>query len=224
MATKRKSKSKAVLVPAVDERREYLQDVGVCEADIESLLQDCPLECTELRLRTIANDWLEAHGRLVILPDPREVHRELPPWKVPTELREYCQTLRNDWLTDDPSDSACFAQYWITELWRAMRAMSGTTAPPTEPQLVATIHDCLLAVDEVVRWCDVNTMPKKRHLTEPMTLQDIAKYFTCHRNQVRKSVLSKYWHEEVGRKYRMQIGDMPTAYHVYHSRQHSPAS
>ncbi|NLF08821.1 MAG: hypothetical protein GX594_12700 [Pirellulaceae bacterium] len=58
----------------------------------------------------------------------------------------------------------------------------------------------------------------KRYLTEPMSLIEIGNWFNCHRNQVRKQVLDKYWHDAVGKKYRLQVSDMPTRYHVHHSR------
>lgn len=57
-------------------------------------------------------------------------------------------------------------------------------------------------------------VPFHELLTEPFTQLELAKLFQCHRNQVRKKVLSVYSHVKVGARYRMYVRDMPPPYFV----------
>ena len=48
-------------------------------------------------------------------------------------------------------------------------------------------------------------MSTKPMLTEPLTLLELADYFRCNRNDVKKEILDKYSHETVGTKYRVHV-------------------
>jgi hypothetical protein len=107
-------------------------------------------------LAAIANDWLEAHGRPLIIPDPRPHVPSPPRLTTPAELRAECQQLREAWLAADTGDKAdCFDRSALCELWRAMRLMPDCSIPPPMPD-VATIRDALASVDRVVGWRDRN--------------------------------------------------------------------
>jgi hypothetical protein len=49
-------------------------------------------------------------------------------------------------------------------------------------------------------------------LTEPLTKVELARYFVCHRNQVDRQVLARYHNKKDGRRYRLQVQDMPPEY------------
>jgi hypothetical protein len=49
-------------------------------------------------------------------------------------------------------------------------------------------------------------------LTEPMSQDELGRLFMCHRNQVKSLVLDTYPHKLSGKKYRMQVKDMPPSY------------
>lgn len=56
------------------------------------------------------------------------------------------------------------------------------------------------------------TVEIHEELTAPLTQGQLATLFNCGRNRVKKDVLSKYRHDVVCRKYRMQVKDMPSDY------------
>ena len=123
----------------------------------------------------------------------------------------------DSWLLADATGTIKFA----TEKVKGKTVYCVQVAGPDTNALGAVCDEIRIA--QIRLQC---TPPKeqKRHLTEPMTLKDIAQWFTCHRNQVRRLVLEQYWHESVGRKYRMRTEDMPAPYHVHHTAQPKPAS
>jgi hypothetical protein len=98
----------------------------------------------------------------------------------------------------------------IVEIEETVRAAARLRRLPAPPSILETL-------DKHVRQLGGKPAEPIR-LTEPMTLKQIGEWFTCHRNQVRMLVLAKYYHEPVGRKFRLRVRDMPPAYHVYHTK------
>ena len=49
-------------------------------------------------------------------------------------------------------------------------------------------------------------------MTEPLTQDDLARFFFCHRNQVKTLILGKYPYELIGKRYRLRVTDMPPSY------------
>ena len=49
--------------PTVDERAEYLQVLGIPDAEIPALLEKCGFYCAAEELRAVANGWFEAQTR-----------------------------------------------------------------------------------------------------------------------------------------------------------------
>ncbi len=49
--------------------------------------------------------------------------------------------------------------------------------------------------------------------TVPLSIQELAKEFEIDRTRVERDILGQYWHEAIGKRYRIRVADMPLRYH-----------
>ena len=118
------------------------------------------------------------------------------PWDINNRLIALTTKLRTEYLWGPPESIPAWPDPELLSTLRKLEESIGGPVPKKEKQM----------------------------LTEPMTLKDIAGWFNCGRNEVRKGVLAIYWHQKDGRKYRMQTTDMPALYHVDRMSKGQPAS
>lgn len=98
-------------------------------------------------------------------------------------------------LTDHGNQLAAEADY-IYRTWRF---------PPID------FGELKVGLELEYTWATANSVGR---MTEPLTIQQIARYFNVHRNKVSELVLAKYPHETIGSKYRLPIDVMPPLYHA----------